>query len=311
MILAVTLNPSVDMLYTFENLKLNSVNRIQKVYKSAGGKGLNVARVVHLLDGQVLATGFVGGTTGDYIKKDLSEASIGHDFTDILGESRHCLAVIHAGNQTEILESGPHISSDNAKTFLKHYKALLKKSDLVVISGSLSAGLDNDYYCELIGMANSQGKKVLLDTSGLALEQVLMNEHKPFFIKPNTEELSSLIGYQVAKDIPTLKSILNKNIFKGIEIIMISMGADGAFVKWGDTFYDVTVPKIDVVNPVGSGDATVAGVAVALDDGMSKVLCLKQGMTSGLLNALESRTGFINQNNFTRYMDKIKVTELK
>ena len=109
-------------------------------------------------------------------------------------------------------------------------------------------------------LANQAGKPVVLDCSGAALQAVLESSHKPTVIKPNNEELSQLLGREVSEDLDELKEVLQEPLFAGIEWVIVSLGANGAFAKHGDTFYKVDIPRIQVVNPVGSGDSTVAGI---------------------------------------------------
>lgn len=309
MILTVTMNPSVDMMYAMDKLELNTVNRVSDVLKSAGGKGLNVTRVAHQLGSKVMATGLVGGTVGAYIEKDLNRSGIEHHFSQIASESRNCLALIHEGNQTEVLEKGPTISKEEADSFLELYRELLKQANVVTISGSLPQGLPTDFYVLLVSEAEEAGKRVLLDSSGQSLEEVLKSESKPYMIKPNTEELEALMGVSIKTD-ESLKAVLGESLFEGIPLIMVSMGADGAFVKHNKTFFRVKIPKITVVNPVGSGDSTVAGMAVAISEGKDISECLKLAMTAGMLNTMESKTGFINPDKVDEYLSKIEVTEI-
>ena len=109
MIVTVTMNPSIDISYPLEKLKLDTVNRTDQVSKTAGGKGLNVTRVIHDLKGDVLATGVLGGFHGAYISEELKKAGIKQAFTAIQEESRDSIAILHEGNQTEILEAGPTV----------------------------------------------------------------------------------------------------------------------------------------------------------------------------------------------------------
>ena len=111
------MNPSVDISYSLDYLNIDKVNRVNQVTKTAGGKGLNVARVVHDLQGDVLATGMLGGSHGTFITRELDKVGIKHDFVKIQGETRDSIAILHEGNQTEILETGPTISSDEQKFF--------------------------------------------------------------------------------------------------------------------------------------------------------------------------------------------------
>ena len=120
-------------------------------------------------------------------------------------------------------------------------------------------------------------------------------------------ELSQSLGINMGVEIIDLKQALNHELFTGIEWIIVSMGGEGAFVKHGDDYYRVTIPKIEVVNPVGSGDATVAGLAVALHQNQTVEIVLKTAMTTGMLNTMEAETGYINVNKFKQYFDLVNV----
>ena len=188
MILTVTMNPSVDISYPLEEFNLDTVNRVAKVSKTPGGKGLNVTRVLKQLDDEVVATGLIGGALGTDIQKKLSKKGIKNDFFEISGETRNCIAILHEGNQTEILEKGPTITKSESENFLKHFEELVKNENtkIIAISGSLPDGLETNYYSKMIGICEKYEKPVVLDCSGKALVEVLENEHKPKVIKPNT-----------------------------------------------------------------------------------------------------------------------------
>lgn len=309
MILTVTLNPSIDISYTISNLKLDTTNRTDKVSKTAGGKGINVTRVLHDLNKAVTATGFIGGNLGKAIVKDLNESGIQNDFLSIKGETRNCIAILHDNQQTEVLESGPTIADDEKLAFLNHFKALVSHANVITISGSLPNGLEDDYYAKLIQFANDSNKKIVLDTSKANLSSVLKSVQKPTVIKPNIEELSDLLGTEVSSDPDSLKSVLTNDLFSGIEWIVVSLGGDGAFAKHNNRFYKVNIPTIPVVNPVGSGDATVAGIASALEDNLDDIHLLKQAMTTGMLNAMESVTGHIDTDHYDDLFNRVTVTE--
>lgn len=308
MILTITMNPSIDISYPLEDFKLDTVNRVKNVRKTAGGKGLNVTRILKQLDAEVVASGLIGGFLGEEIKKDLKNNQIAHDFLSISGETRNCIAVLHDGQQTEILESGPVISKEEAQAFLKHFGRLATKADILSFSGSLPEGLPIDFYSQMLQIC--QEKPVVLDCSGEALTEVLKGKVKPRLIKPNTEELAGLLGRRISTDIEELKAALTDPIFTGIEWIVVSMGGDGAFAKHHKKFYRVTIPKIAVVNPVGSGDATVAGLTAAIEKGSSDEDVLKQGNALGMLNAQEATTGHIELANYQALFDQILVTEI-
>ncbi|WP_242254382.1 tagatose-6-phosphate kinase [Bacillus cereus group sp. BfR-BA-01379] len=308
MILSVTMNPSVDISYPIHELKLDFVNRVEAVHKTAGGKGLNVARVIAQMEEGVLATGVLGGTIGEYIIQELNKVNIPNDFLKIKKESRNCIAILHEGMQTEILESGPTLSKEEGLSFLEKFEFLLTTASLVTISGSLPKGLPTNYYYQMLEICHKHRIPVIMDSSGESLKQAMLHKEKPFAIKPNKAELSQLLGINM--DAVNLKQVLNHELFTGIEWIIMSMGSEGAFVKHGEDYYRVTIPKIEVVNPVGSGDATVAGLAVALHQTQTVESVLKTAMTTGMLNTMEAGTGHINVNKFKHYFDLIKVGKI-
>ncbi|NVO87487.1 tagatose-6-phosphate kinase [Lactobacillus rhamnosus] len=311
MILTVTLNPSIDVSYPLDHLKIDTVNRVKTVRKTAGGKGLNVSRVIHLLDHDITATGFIGGYFGKWLENQLDHDGIAHNFFPIDAETRSSIAVLHdGGKQTEILEAGPTIAPEDASAFLDHFDKLLdhNHTDLLTISGSMPQGLPEDYYTQMIAHAGAKNVKVLLDTSGATLKSALEAPVKPLLIKPNEEELAGLLNRPVDKtDYATLKQALTDPIFDGVDWIVVSLGSAGAFVKHQDKFYHAAIPKIQVVNPVGSGDSTLAGLAMGIHDGKSDEDIMKTAMTTGMLNTMEAETGFVNPAKFAEYFAKVTI----
>ncbi|HEM5992485.1 TPA: tagatose-6-phosphate kinase [Streptococcus suis] len=310
MILTITLNPSVDIAYQLDTFHLDTVNRVENVQKTAGGKGLNVTRVLKQIGEDVVATGFIGGEIGSYVKKQLTRNDVKNSFVEIGSETRNCIAVLHDGQQTEILEQGPTIQEHESLNFIEHLEIILNNIDVVVISGSLPKGLAGNYYVKIIELCKKCGVAVVLDCSGEALKNVLESQQKPTVIKPNTEELSQLIGKEVTDDIQELKSVLSGQLFQGIDWIVVSLGAQGAFAKHNDKFYRVRIPKIKVVNPVGSGDSTVAGIAASLVHALPDTELLKKANVLGMLNAQEEQTGYVNLENAESLYSQIEVEEV-
>ena len=310
MILTITLNPSVDIAYQLDTFHLDTVNRVENVQKTAGGKGLNVTRVLKQIGEDVVATGFIGGEIGSYVKKQLTRNDIKNSFVEIGSETRNCIAVLNDGKQTEILEQGPTIQEHEALNFIEHLEIILNNVDVVVISGSLPKGLASNYYVEIVELCKKCGVAVVLDCSGEALKKVLESQQKPTVIKPNTEELSQLIGKEVTDDIQELKSVLSGQLFQGIDWIVVSLGAKGAFAKYKDKFYRVRIPKIKVVNPVGSGDSTVAGIAAGLVHALPEAELLKNANVLGMLNAQEEQTGYVNLVHSESLYSQIEVEEV-
>ncbi|QUW21531.1 hexose kinase [Sporosarcina sp. Marseille-Q4063] len=293
MILTLTLNPAVDISYKLDRLELDVVNRVASVSKTAGGKGLNVARVLHQLGEEVAASGFLGGSLGSFISAELQVIGINDFFVPIQGETRNCIAILHEGKQTEILESGPIISEVEAGFFLGKFEEYIQQVDLVTISGSLPKGLSVDFYAKLIEISNRYETKVLLDTNGTLLTSTLNSTSKPYLIKPNEEEMAELLGKSTIDEVEIIGA-LESMLFTDIPWVVVTLGANGAIVKHNKTIYRAALPKVNAINPVGSGDSVVAGFAAGITRGLTDEELIKFGLTMGVLNALEDKTGYIN-----------------
>ncbi|MCC5910232.1 MAG: hexose kinase [Clostridiaceae bacterium] len=308
MILTITLNPAVDISYSLERLAIDDVNRCSNVIKTAGGKGLNVTRVISLVGENVCATGLLGGANGQFIINRLSKDEITNDFVEIKGETRNCIAILHEEKQTEILEVGPTILAEEKESFFKKYEALLEHTKIVVASGSAPKDLGSEFYAKLIDITNQHNKKFLLDTSGEALVKAL--PAKPYLIKPNKDELSQLLKREI-KDENTVIDALEEMVKYDIPYIIVSLGAEGAIALVDGSIYKVSIPKIEAVNPVGSGDATMAGFAIALKNKFETKELLKYGCVLGTLNALEEQTGYVNCKHVEEFMGKTTIELIK
>lgn len=292
MITAITLNPSVDRRYFLDGFETNKVFRAMRYGATAGGKGLNVARVVNLLGEEVLATGLVGGKSGEWIEEELEKIGIPHQFQAISGETRTCLAILSGkGSQTEVLETGPTVEEDELSSFLSLYDSLLVSSTIIVGSGSLMKGMPQTLYSTLIEKAHMRNIPFLLDTSGEALLEGI--KAKPFFIKPNLEELEAIVNSNLStkKEIVQAVRHLTQN---NVEVVMVSLGSEGAIVVTKEEAMHISIPRVSVVNPTGSGDSTVAGFATALKRGMSLNEAVRLAVACGTANAMEEMTGFVD-----------------
>lgn len=310
MILTVTLNPSVDISYKLDQFKLDTVNRVTDVSKTAGGKGLNVTRVLHQLGEEVAATGFLGGNLGDFIRTEITRIGVLDHFVGSKEDTRNCIAVIHEGNQTEILESGPEITTKEASVFLEQFSRSIQRVDFVTISGSLPKGLGSNFYSDLLDLAARANTPVLLDTSGESLRLSVLGEHKPFLIKPNLEELAGLFDIEINSEDQIIK-VLRDPLFKDVAWVVVTLGVEGALIKHENEIYRAKIPSVMAINPVGSGDSVIAGFAAGLSRQLDKEELIKFGLTMGVLNAMEEETGSINTENIDWCIEQMVVEKIK
>ena len=311
MILTVTMNPSIDTAYQIDHLVIDDVNRVVP-RKTAGGKGLNVSRVLVQLGDDVVATGLLGGHSGAYLGDLMDADGIRHRFTPIAGESRTCIALLHDGCQTELLESGPEVSAEELAAFLGNFEDLVGQADCVAISGSLPKGVPADLYAGMVATVARAGKPVLLDTSGAALDVALAAEVKPTLVKPNLTEINGLLGTSFTpEDLPALQAKLEQDErFAGIPWVVVTMGGAGAVAFHEGRGYRVVTSPIEAVNATGSGDSTIAGFAHAIARGADDEEVLRCGNTCGKLNAMDPKTGHLVMDRWDEVYEGITVSAL-
>lgn len=308
MITTITLNPSVDIRYFVKDFAKGGIFRTAEHEKTAGGKGLNVSKTIIKLGEQVNALGFLGGENGKYIEKELELIGIENYFTEIQQNTRNCIAILSNDNsQTEILESGPEIAKREQEDFYKKYTHILKRTNIICASGSLPKNVNQAIYGELIRIAKEENKRFILDTSGEPL--LLGLQAAPYLIKPNLQELEFIIGQKINTE-KDFKTALIKVKEFGVNIIIVSLGKEGAFATYQDKLYKITIPQVSVLNPVGSGDCMVGGLASALDKEYDFEKILLLGTACGISNAMERETGSINLNVIKKIMKEIKIKEM-
>ncbi len=305
MITTVTLNTAIDKAYVIDTLQHGEVMRVLKCTNTAGGKGLNVAKVATKCGVETIATGFVGGHAGAHIEEMLDAQGIRHEFVHTAGETRSCINVIEAdGRSTEFLEPGAPVSEEETKAFLAKFDELAAKSDVITISGSAPKGVPVTIYADLINRAKSAGKKVILDTSGALLKESI--KALPTMIKPNKDEVEDLLGIKVEQH-ADLVAGARKIHEMGIPVVVVSLGAQGAMVVSDEGEYICHPPRIQVVNTVGCGDSMTAAFAVGLERGLSIKETLKYATGVSAANAMTMATGDFEIADMERNLQMITV----
>ncbi len=284
MILTVTLNPAVDKTYTAGELITGHVNRMRSAMSLAGGKGVNVTKVLRQYEVPVCATGFLGGYAGDFIEDYLKGRQVDCRFIRVDGETRSNMNILaDNGYVTEILEPGPEVGEEKLQQFLSQYEALLSDCEIVVLSGSAARGLPDDIYVTLIEKARMKGIKTMLDTSGESLRNALFA--KPYLIKPNLKELEYIAGHRLVNREAVVEAALEVHK-SGIAHVIVSMGKKGLLsVSSGGYVYFAKAGTVRAVNTVGCGDCVVASFAMSVLKGDSKEEALRRAAAISAANA--------------------------
>lgn len=307
MIATVTLNPAIDIRYNLPAFQLDEVNRVSSVDKTAGGKGLNVSRVLSQLGAEVICTGFLGGKSGEWVAEQFPNWKLINRFVPIQGETRFCLAIESIEGHTEILEQGPKILENEKEEFLKNFDSILESSDYIVASGSLPDGIEANFYQQLAETAKQKGKYLLLDSSGEALAKGILGN--PFLIKPNREEFCKLIG-ESQISLEDMMRYAQAICQKGVEYVLLSLGKHGALLISSNRILQADIPALTAVHQVGSGDSMLAGFTYAHSQGYRIEEVLKWACACGMSNAASERTGSIDLTQVQYFLKFIKVNEL-
>lgn len=263
MIITLSLNPAVDKTIEIKDFRINSVNRVSTARLDAGGKGINVSKMIRNLGGESRAVGVLAGNSGKFIKDQLDILQIDNDFLFIDGETRTNIKIVDTINSTntDINEGGPLISPNELQDVIRKTIEELLPHSILVLSGSVPTNVSKDIYKELIIAAKSKGAKTIVDADGELLSLAI--GAAPFMIKPNINELETLFNKSITSTKEAIE--LAKGIFSfGVEIIVISLGSEGSIFMTREKTVIVEGLPVEVISTVGAGDAMVAALSLSI-----------------------------------------------
>lgn len=265
MIYTVTLNPAVDKTVEINDFSAGKVNRVSSVRLDAGGKGINVSKVISSLGGRSIAMGILGGASGGFIKDYLDCRGIDSDFVFIDEETRTNLKVVDSlkGTNTDINEPGPLVNSDDLDMLLQKLLDRVREDSIVVFSGSVPDNLDKTIYARWIGEIKEKGAATILDAD----RELLKNGIKagPYLVKPNIYELGELFDTAIEEAEQAERYARQLVVDFGIELAAVSLGEKGALYVDKKRSLLAHGIKVDVKSTVGAGDALVAALAYSID----------------------------------------------
>ncbi|SDA11629.1 1-phosphofructokinase [Sphingomonas sp. NFR15] len=261
----VTLNPAIDQTVTLDRLVPGEVHRATAVRQNAGGKGVNVASCLADWNLDVVAHGLLGRDNAAPFDQLFAQKAIDDRFVRVAGSTRVNLKLVDRVGTTDINLTGIAVDESQVDMVVATLSAAVQRGDLVILSGSVPPGCSSGIYAMLVRQLRGTGCRVLLDTSGLPLERALEAEVLPHVVKPNRDELAAWVGHPFADRaalIDTARGLLDR----GVELVVVSMGAEGALFLSADGTVATQLVLGDVTSTVGAGDAMVAGIAAALHE---------------------------------------------
>ena len=264
MIYTLTLNPALDYdMYLKNDLQPEHLNLAHEVNYRAGGKGINVSKVLKNLDVESTAIGFVAGFVGNFIIRDLQKDNIKSEFVELEGNTRINVKVNGNDKETELTGVSPEITSEKLQELTSKISDL-KDGDILVLSGSIPTSVSSKIYKELSENVKAN-VEIVLDTRGNLLQD---NIHNNLFVKPNIHELREMFN----EKLETKAEIVEKCKFfldKGVKNVILSRGGEGALLVNKDFVLEASVPKGQLINSIGAGDSMVAGFIAGFVKGLS------------------------------------------
>lgn len=309
-IVCVSANPAVDRRLRLGALAVGHINRAKRAEAFAGGKAAHVAIAARALGVRTAWLGFLGGATGDQFLCRLRQFDIEIACVRTRGTTRMNLEILeNSGRITEVLEPGEPLHKTEMREMVQTLATNLQRrwrGAMVVISGSLPFGVPPDFYSLLIATCRNAGTQVLLDTSGDALRASLASG--PAFVKPNRQEAEEFLGRRLRGQAAIFRGV-RELIDRGAKSAAISLGSEGlAWVEAeGAQAWFARPPRLEPISTVGSGDATVAGFAVAAAKHISGDATIRLAVACGAASCLAQFPAGISKGSVTALMHRIDV----
>jgi 1-phosphofructokinase family hexose kinase len=285
-ILCLGLTPALQRTLFFDTLVINEVNRAKLVLESAAGKALNTARALSTLGMPVQVAGLNGGTTGRKIEALLKAYGVTSVQTSMRPETRICTTLIDQpkGTITELVEEAPDPGTSTLKRFLRDNLNHLEQASALVISGTLPPFAPEDFYVPFVRAAVARDIPVIIDSHKAPLLHLL--QERPLLVKLNVHEVAITFKRKIKTE-RDIVECMNKLLALGASNVIITQGAKAAYLMTGfGALWRALPSKLDkVVNPIGSGDCTTAGIVCKLLKRRPLPEALAFGLACGTANA--------------------------
>lgn len=300
MVYTITFNPALDYAVCADDIKVGETNRSHDEYILTGGKGINVSTMLCNLGVENTALGFIGGFTGQEIKKRVEQNGCKCDFIEVDGISRINVK-IKSELETEINASGPMINDTDIEKLIEKIRNI-NKDDILVLAGSVSTGINDKIYSKIMRNA-PHGVKIIVDAAG----SLLMNAIKqnPFLVKPNNYELSAILGEEVITDRKIMLQHADNLRSMGASNVLVSLAGNGAVLSTSyGCHFESPAPEGKVIDSVGAGDSMVAGFIAGWIESKDFHHAFKMGIAAGSASAFSR--GFASKEEVLKIYDTIK-----
>jgi tagatose 6-phosphate kinase len=309
MIICLGTTPTVQRTMTFAKLSVNDVNRATSVRQFASGKSVNAARVLHTLGEDCLAAGLLGGDSGKFMREDLDRAGIAHDFVETSPVStRLCLTLLDESNHTatELIEEPSPPPGHAFDVLFQKLDELMapRRATLLAMCGTLAPGAGDDYYAKCVRIARQRDVRTIVDAKGPPLRLAL--REAPTVVKPNRAELATALDMSIDSE-AALRVAMQKVVSLGAQWAAVTHGVDDTMISDGSRFWRIATPKVQMVNPIGSGDSFAAGLAAGLRRGQQMPEACRLAVACASANAMTSNAGEVRTSDVENLLSQIVV----
>ena len=303
MILTICPNPSIDCTIELDSLNVGKLNKIDSKVETYSGKALNVAVGVARLGEESFATGFMFENHGRMFEHVLDKEGVKHDFIYNKGNARVNYKIIDKRSMlTEINDRGETVDRNKQLDLIKLVEKIAPDCDVAVMSVSLPNGVSSDFYGEVLSVIPKH-VKVIVDTEKENMLSAI-GSREIFMAKPNLRELESFAGETVV-DLKDMLRAAYKYIDKGVQNVLVSLGADGAILTDGKESYFCKSASVAVNSTVGAGDSMVAATCVGLLKGVPMHELLKMSVAAGTASVTTSGTNLFYKDKYNEIYSKI------
>lgn len=303
MIYTVTFNPSLDYIVSVKDFRPGMTNRTSSELMLAGGKGINVSIVLGNLGIKSTALGFIAGFTGDEIVRRLHNGGINSEFIKINDGISRINIKLKSIDGTEINGQGPHIDSSHIEQLMNRLRRL-ESGDVLVLAGSIPAGISDNIYKDIMDMLKDKGVQIVVDATSRLLTNVL--EYNPFFIKPNQHELGDIFNVTLNTQEEVIPYALELKKMGAVNVC-VSMGGKGAILVADDgNVYKAKAPDGILKNSVGAGDSLVAGFLSGWIEKKDYEYAFRKGVATGSASAFSERLATVGEVNML--INKVIIT---
>lgn len=308
-IVTLTMNPALDVTTSTPAVEPTHKLRCAAPRYDPGGGGINVARTIIRLGGDVLAIYPSGGATGAYLTRLMEQEAVPTRVIPIAGTTRESFSVTDeaSGRQFRFVLPGPRLMANEWRACLDAVTAHYPSPEWLIAGGSLPPGVADGFYAELATFCRVRGIRFVLDTSGPALKAC--RGANAFLIKPSATELASLVGSRLTDEGAELDAALYIRASGYADNVVVSLGARGAVLVTASGHVRMTAPHINARSGVGAGDAMLGAIVYKLASGVPMAAAVRYGVAAGAAAALVSGTQLMRRCDVDRLADVPGVPE--